>query len=206
MWNKGGRASPPLVLHWETPNPDVRISSADVQLPAIPPGKSVEAPVAFTVSDETREIVQLFARSGAIKLPLEIAAFPPASAATDFQIADGRALPVFQHAVKIQTLKLGEGNGDGRVNRGERIVVLLPDGDAFRAAELFTNDACADLRDRVSDVWSDYDHVGASAKYTVARISTGCAAGHAIRMLARELLPNKPNHRVRYVTVNAVVE
>ncbi|HLJ14782.1 MAG TPA: alpha/beta hydrolase-fold protein [Bryobacteraceae bacterium] len=205
VWNKGARASMPITLHWETPNPGIRIFTADVKLPAIQPGHSVAAPLEFTVADETREIVKAFGIAGSAKLPLEIPTFPPAPTTSDFQIADGRALTVFQHAIKKETLMLGEGNGNGQANAGERIAVLLPDGDAFRAAELFTNDACVDLTDRFSDVWSDYDHVGASSKYTLAKIRPDCPSGHELRMVARELLPDKPNHHVRYVAVEVPV-
>lgn len=205
VWNKGARQSKPIAIHWETPNPGIRINEADVKLPSIAPGKSAEIPLNFAVADNTREVVKFFAVMGTEKLPLVVPTFPPAGAAPDFQIADGRTLSVFQHAVKKETLKLGEGNGDGNAAAGERIAVLLPDGDAFRALELFTNDACVDLTGRVSDVWSDYDHVGASAKYTLAKIRPNCPAGHRIRMLGRELIPNKPNHKVHYAAIEITV-
>ena len=96
---------------------------------------------------------------------------------------------------------LGQGNGDGEANPGEKLAVLVPDGDAWRAAELFTNDECVDLRERVSDVWSDYDHVGASAKYSLAMIQPGCSAGHVVRMLGRVQWPHPPDHHVEYFTV-----
>ena len=76
-----------------------------------------------------------------------------------------------------------------------------PDGDAWRAAELFTNDSCVDMTQRVSDVWSDYDHVGASAKYSIPLIQPRCAAGHMIRMLARVQLPHAPDHGIEYATI-----
>jgi hypothetical protein len=205
VWNKGARGSKPMTIHWDTPNPGVRIADADVKLPTLAPGKSAEISLRFTVADKTREVVKLFAEAGGKKFPLVIPTFPPAAAAADFQIADGRTLTVFQHAVKKEALPLGEGNGDGQAGAGERIAVLFPDSGAFRAVELFTNDACVDLTDRVSDDWSDYDHVGASAKYSLAKIRSDCHPGHRIRMLARELLPDKPNHHVRYATVEIVV-
>src|SRR5579872_801057 len=98
-------------------------------------------------------------------------------------------------------LILGKGNGDGQANPGETLAILLPDGDAWRAAELFTNDSCVNLAERVSDAWSDYDHVGASAKYSLPVIQRGCLAGHIVRMLARVQLPHAPDHRVAYFTV-----
>src|SRR4029077_8867901 len=115
------------------------------------------------------------------------------------------SLPVYQRAVEKQELALGTGNGDGQANAGERIAVLLPDGDGYRAAELFTNDACVDLTRRVSDAWGGYDHVGATAKYSLPLIRNDCAQGHVIRMLARVQLPDKPNHKIRYAAIEVKV-
>jgi hypothetical protein len=199
--NKGDHISPAMQVHWETANPGVQLDTANATLPPLAPGKSVEAPLAFTVSDATREIVKVFAVAGNTRMPVEIPTFPPAENASDFRIADGVSLPVYQHAVQKQTLALGTGNGDGQANPGEQIAILLPDGDAYRAAELFTNDACVDLTKRVSDGWGRYDSVGASAKYSLPLIQSTCAPGHVIRMLARVQLPNKPNHTVRYAVV-----
>lgn len=120
---------------------------------------------------------------------------------TDFQIADHRAFQIFQHAIEKQTLTLGEGNGDGRANPGEQIAILFPDGDAYRAAELISQDPCVDLTTRISDNWATYDHVGASAKYTLAKISKSCPTNHVIKLHASVLFPNKPNHQLREFTI-----
>ena len=72
--------------------------------------------------------------------------------------------------------------------------MLLPDGEPFRAAELFTNDACVDNSVRLSDSWSDHE----SAKYSVARIRPECEPGHVVHLLARVVTPD---HRTRYATV-----
>ncbi len=143
--------------------------------------------------------------SGLVKRSLETVTFAPAPVSTDFQIADHRSLHVFQHAIHEQTMTLGKGNGDGKANPGEQIAILFPDGGAFRAAELFSEDECADLTTRVSDSWGDYDRVGASAKYTLAKISLACPAGHIIKMQARFVIPNKPNDKVREATIELQV-
>jgi hypothetical protein len=143
---------------------------------------------------------------GRTKLPVEIQTFPPAENASDFRIADGISLLVYQHAVQKQILTLGIGNGDGQANAGERIAILLPDGDAYRAAELFTNDPCVDLTKRVSDAWGEYDHVGASVKYSLPLIRSSCAPGHVIRMLARVQLPDRPNDKIRYTVITFKVQ
>jgi hypothetical protein len=72
---------------------------------------------------------------------------------------------------------LGNGNRDGQAT-GEKVVVSCP-MTTWRAAELFTNDECVDLRERVSDVWSDYDHVGASAKFSLAMTSVAARRSRA---------------------------
>ena len=114
---------------------------------------------------------------------------------TNFQIADHRAFEVFYHAIEKHSVALGEGNGDGKADHGEQIVILFPDGDAYRAAELFSADPCLDLTTRISDNWASYDYVGASAKFTVAKIN--CAPGRVVQLHARVLFPNKPNHQLR---------
>ena len=196
--NKGGGRLPTIPLQWESPNPQVKFAAAPARLFGLAPGESVAIPLSFTVADASRAIVQIVAVLGAARLPLEIPLFPPAEATKDFQIADGRALTVFQRAVQKGPLTLGEGNGDGYAAPGESFAVLLPDGDAYRAAELITSDACVDTSVRVSDTWVDYDHSGASVKYSLARIQPTCAPGTVIHMLARVVMPNAPNHQVRY--------
>ncbi len=61
--NKGGQATAAMRLRWETPNAGVRLNSTTAAIPPLPPGKSAEVPLAFTVQDPTREIVKLFAVS-----------------------------------------------------------------------------------------------------------------------------------------------
>jgi poly(3-hydroxybutyrate) depolymerase len=201
IWNKGAAATLPGTLGWETPNPGVVIATPTQTLPTIGSGKWAHAAVTFTVEDPKREVVKLYAVMGSLRLPLEIPTFPDAPPATDFRIADGRESTVFQQGVKRVTLTLGKGNGDGSANPGETLAILLPDGDAWRAAELFTQDGCVDLTKRVSDAWSGYDHAGASAKYSLPVIEPGCTPGHLVRMLARVQLPHEPDHRVAYYTV-----
>jgi hypothetical protein len=141
-----------------------------------------------------------------VRLPLEIPTFPPAPKASDFRIADGLSLPVYQQGETVQQLTLGTGNGDGHANAGERIAILLPEDNAYRAAELFTNDTCVDLTQHASDGWAGYDHVGASAKISLALLQGKCTLGHLVRALARVQLPDKPNHKIRYSVVEFEVK
>lgn len=201
FWNKGAASSRPATLRWSSPNPNVEFAPATAALPVLTPGQSADVPLTVVVKDPNRAIVKIFAAEGEHRLPLEIPLFPPASPLRDFLLADGRPVRVFQQAVEKTQLTMGEGNGDSKANPGERIAILIPEDDAYRAAELFTNDACVDNTLRVSDVWSSYDHVGASAKYSLPRVKPDCPPGHVIHALARVVLPDKPNHVVRYAAI-----
>jgi hypothetical protein len=140
---------------------------------------------------------------GATRLPLDIPLFPPAEPATDFLISDGHTVNLYRHAVERAEETLGEGNHDGHAAPGESFAVLLPGGPGgwMRPVELFTNDSCVDTATRVSDPWGDYDQAGASAKYTLATIRADCEPGHVVRALARVILPNAPEHRILYRTL-----
>jgi hypothetical protein len=205
VWNKGAAPASPAPLRWETPNANVVIATPLQGLPAIGAGKWANVALTFTVDDPEREVVKFHAVIGTSRLPLEIPTFPEAPAATNFRIADGREFTVYQEGIKRVPLTLGKGNGDGEANPGETLAILLPDGNGWRPAELFTNDACVEMAERVSDVWGDYDHVGASAKYSLPVIQPECASGHMVRMLARVQSPHAPDHRVEYFTVEFAV-
>ena len=189
-------------IRWETSNPSVSIAEPASKVAALAPGASGEAPLTFTVYDESREIVRVFAVAGGQRMPLDIHVFPPTLLSTDFRIADGKSYRIYQNAIELQDRPLGTGNGDGRASPGETIAILLPDGDGFRAAELLTADRCLDSSARESDSWSVYDHVGASAKYSLPSIRADCPPGRSARVLVRVQLPNKPNHRLRYAAID----
>jgi hypothetical protein len=142
---------------------------------------------------------------GGQRIPFDVRIYPIGEVATDFQIADAKPLRVYRHATQSQELALGRGNADGQANPGETIAILLPDGEGYRTAEVLTDDFCVDRSARESDSWSDYDHVGASAKYSLLAIRPNCAAGHVIHLLVRLQLPNQPNHRLRYAAIDVPV-
>src|SRR5947209_5080413 len=52
FWNKGAAMLPAQSVRWETPNPSVVILEPGAHLPALAPGASAEAPLAFNVLDE----------------------------------------------------------------------------------------------------------------------------------------------------------
>lgn len=201
FWNKGAAPMRPAALRWISPNPGVELAPTSAELSAIAPGAFLDLPLAITVRDPNRAFARIVAVQGDTKLPLDITLFPPTQPFPDFRIADGQPVKVFQHATEKAQITLGDGNGDGKASPGERIAILIPEDDAYRAAELFTNDVCIDNTLRAFDEWSTYDHVGASAKYSLPLIKPNCPPGHVVHVLARVLLPSKPNHVVRFAAI-----
>lgn len=201
FWNKGGAGSGTTLIQWQSPNPGVKFATPQGRLYALAPGESATLPVTFTVDDRERAVMKIFAVAGANRMAIEVPLFAAAEPLKDFQIADGRAVSVYQHATQKADVRFGEGNGDGHAAPGETFAVLLPDGGALRAAELFTNDACVENGMRGSDSWAEYDHSGASAKYSLPSIHLDCEPGHVVRMLAREAIPNGAETQMKYFTL-----
>jgi enterochelin esterase-like enzyme len=205
FWNKGVASSKPVTLKWITANPGVQYETPAAAVPAVEPGKYADVLLVFTVNDPKREIVKMHATGDGVRLPLEIQLFPDVPATPHFRIADGTNQPVFYKAVYKEQQALGNGNADGKASPGERIAVLLPEDEAWRGAEVFTNDACVERSTRLTDVWSSYDHVGASAKTQLLWIRDDCEPGHKVRLMARVVLPNKPLHIVRHAVLEFTV-
>ena len=205
LWNKGGARAATAVVKWETSNSGVKFTPATSPVFALKPGESADLNVAFTVADPSRAIVRIVGVLGADRLSFEVPLLPPAETATDFQIADGRTVTVFQHAMKHDDLVLGDGNKDGHAGPGETFAILLPEGDGFRAAELFSNDVCVDNTVRASDSWMDYDRSGASVHYSLPTILNTCQVGHRIHVLARILIPGASDYHYRYAALEIPV-
>jgi hypothetical protein len=79
--------------------------------------------------------------------------------------------------------------------------VLIPDGDALRAADLITNDSCLDSTIRGTDSWDEYDHSGASATFSVPSVRLDCEPGHVIHALARVQIPHGAGTHYQYWTL-----
>ncbi|HEV3197309.1 MAG TPA: alpha/beta hydrolase-fold protein [Bryobacteraceae bacterium] len=228
FWNKGAAPSATSTIQWESTNPLVKFEFPSSRLFGLKPGESAVLPVTFTVADNSRAMVKIYAvespeptppgartgrpaaRGGPAteppnRMPIDVPLFPPAESTLDFQIADGRAFKVYQHGVEISQVTYGEGNRDGHAAPGESFAVLLPEGEAMRAAELFTNDSCVGDSPRGDDSWNDYDHAGASVRYSLPTIRADCPPGHVIHVLARVWIPNAPNHGVRYAALEIPV-
>jgi hypothetical protein len=153
------------------------------------------------VNDPKREIVKMHANGEGVRLPLEMPLFPDVPVTPHYRIADGANQPVFYKAIYKEQQALGNGNADGKASPGERIAILLPEDEAWRGAEVFTNDSCVERSTRLSDPWGSYDHVGASAKTQLIWIREDCQPGHTVRLIARVVLPNKPLHIVRHAVI-----
>jgi hypothetical protein len=167
--NKGGARSAPETLTWESPTLGVRFEYASARLFGLAPGESVAIPMGFTLSGPARPSVRIFAVTPTSRIALDVPLFPLADPAADFQIADGKEVDGYPHA-------LGEGNRDGHASPGETVAILLPEAGAMRAAEVFTNDPCIDNTIRISD---------SGRKYSLPKVRSTCQPGHIVHLLAR---------------------
>lgn len=210
--NKGSLAASDIRVEAGTHNPGVSIERGPLTLAVLDAGRQAFAgrELRFTVSDPQREMVRFQIRlrdaSGvATEVPLFVPLFPDAPVLSGFRVLDGTTVPLWHHAIERTEQSLGTGNGDSVVNPGETIAIAVRDGDAFRAVELFSSDSCVNLDKRLSDPWSAYDHVGSSAKISLARIAKSCPEGHEIAFFARYWLPNKPEHVLKQGVVRVRV-
>jgi len=205
FWNKGGARAPTTTMQWESPNPGVKIQTPTSRLFGMEAGESAVVTVIFSVDDPARAVVKIVAAVGTSRFSFDVPLFPAAEWTTDFQIADGRTVNAWQHATRRDDITLGEGNGDGHAAPGESFAVLLRDGGALRAAELFTNDVCVDNHVRAIDSWTEYDQAGASARYSLPAITSACEPGHRVHALARVLIPDKPSPHYHYSAIEIPV-
>jgi hypothetical protein len=200
--NKGRARSGTANIKWESPNPGVKFEPASSRLFDLAPGESASLNLTVTEPDASRPILQMFAVDGAVRIPMEIPLFPAAAPVRNFHLADGQSIEIYQGAAKPEEVMLGDGNQDGQAAPGERFAVLIPEGEFFRAAEVFTNDPCVDTGMRAYDDWNDYDHAGVPAVYTIPAIRADCQPGHIVHLLARWLAPNAPDHQVRFAAID----
>jgi hypothetical protein len=204
LLNKGSGAATGVTGTLSSTNPGVRIGTSRVTWSRIAPGEILEVatPFVFQVEDATREVAKFELtleddRKQTWGFPFEVRLFPEVQLFENVQIADGRSLRVQTHGDQLEEKSLGIGNGDGVVNPGESIQILVKDQNEFRLTSLYTTDPWVNvsgLNIRYSDYWGNYDHVGGSAKYSMPTISAACPAGHEIVFFAEYWLPNAPEH------------
>jgi hypothetical protein len=118
----------------------------------------------------------------------------------NFEIADGKIFTVAKEGTNIETVMLGNGNGDGIANPGESIVILVNDQNKHWRTDLSFSDPYINpfgINIRKSDNWTPFDHVGASAKYDVPLISSDCPENHQIEFFVEYWLPEYPLHIIK---------
>ena len=118
----------------------------------------------------------------------------------DFEIADGKVFTVAKAGTDIETILLGTGNGDGVANPGESIILLVKDQGKYWRTLLSFSDKFINpfgVHTRVSDSWTSFDHVGASAKYSIPLIASDCPENHKVDFFAEYWLPNYPYHIIK---------
>ncbi len=118
----------------------------------------------------------------------------------DFQISDGKEVIVAGRGDSADTLVLGIGNGDGIVNPGETITILVKDGDKYRRTEILSADDFMNQKGenkRMSDYWGTYDHVGGSAKYSAAVVSSSGSENKTLSALVEYWMPDYPDHIIK---------
>lgn len=134
---------------------------------------------------------------GGVEHPLDLPLQQETSARTDVVVLDGARNQVWQKAVQATEMTFGAGNGDGIAQAGEQVVLGIRDGAALRLAEVVTAHPCVDISRRVSDPWGEYDHVGATAKYTIVQLAATCSDAGEIPLEFEYQLPNKPEHTLK---------
>jgi hypothetical protein len=126
----------------------------------------------------------------------------------DFVIADGKEFVVAEAGNDSITVFLGKGNGDGKANPGESVVILVNEKGRYFRTFLHTTDSFINpegIHIRESDNWTNHDHVGASAKYSVPVIASNCPENHSAKFFAEYWLPDYPYHIIKRGIINLKV-
>jgi len=200
--NAGPSRSATEAVHWSSPDPAVKFTPPSSRLFGLSPGEVAPLEVTVDGTDPGRTILRIVADLQGIRLPIDVPLFPSGVASAGaFEIADGRTLTAWRHANERAEMVFGDGNRDGQAAPGETFVILLPDGDALRPAEVFSNDACLNAGVRGSDSWDYYDHQLASMAFSVLSIPAACEPGHVVHVLARIVRPATGGYQTRYQAI-----
>jgi predicted alpha/beta superfamily hydrolase len=215
LLNKGAGGSGKLTAVLEPFKQSAVVKNKESVIENIKPGKVKVAPVEFTflVKDQVEmERLKLTIKDGNgnewtdfIDIPIKA----DSPEIKDFVIADGKEFEVAAAGDDTISVFLGKGNGDGIANPGESVVVLINDSGRLHRALLYTSDPFinpAGIHIRESDSWGSYDHVGASAKYSVPVINSEVPQGHNVKFFAEYWLPDYPDHIIKRGVINIGVE
>jgi len=118
----------------------------------------------------------------------------------NFEIADGKIFTVAKAGTDFETILLGSGNADGVANPGESIVILVKDQNKYWRTHLSFSDKYINpfgVNTRMSDSWTSFDHVGASAKYSIPLIASDCPENRKVEFFAEYWLPEYPYHIIK---------
>lgn len=213
--NKGSATSGKIKVTVTPFRNNVRMLSANLVSEELKPNEAGESSSAFvfrTLSDTT--VVERFkltisdADSRKWTEYIEIPVFPRLNELKNFEIADGRRVIVSARGNEIDTLILGAGNGDGIINPGESIVILVRDGNSLHRTEVLVHDRELNSKGeniRHSDYWGAYDHVGGSAKYSELVVSSKLPAGSRLTNVVEYWIGNTPDHIIKQGIVNFTV-
>ena len=207
--NKGEAAATGVGIELQATRNTVEIISGKAAFGKIAPGKTATSttPLTFHVKSDTTEIVQfrivLQDDTGrkwteTVEIPIR----PDSPELPNVLIADGREVEFTEEGINKVSRMLGVGNGDGRANPGESIVILVK-GEAdslFRRCSLYSADKYVNpfgVNERNSDYWGRYDHVGGSPKVSVPLISSDCPDNHTVKFSAEYWLPDNPIHIIK---------
>jgi hypothetical protein len=193
--NKG--AAPAQGIHGTVTSnsPGVRVRSGRFSISRLLAGAAAETEdITIELDPQEREMVQLSVVLKGLAYPLEFPVYPKRDVTLAPVILDGQKATVWERAIHRVETVLGSGNGDGKAQPGEQIVLAVPDGEAMRPVEVLAADPCIDTSERVSDPWGGYDNVGATAKFTVLQLSSTCSTEGQVSVFVQHQLPSKPEH------------
>lgn len=135
----------------------------------------------------------------------------PVDEINNFVIADGREMTVVEAAVKSFTGIVGAGNGDGIVNPGETVAILVKDGDKYLRTNAYTlhphiNPNKTNIQ--VSDSWQSYDHIGGAFNYTMPIISSKATPGERIGFYIEYWMPGDSSgeHIIKKGRINVEIK
>ncbi len=215
--NKGNADSGRITATVTANNPVATVHKSETAFGGMAAGKRRQAssPVSFSVEKENVDAVSLhvtFSGPGGLqwKDDIVVTIRPDAAVFKEILIADGKEFTVAKAGTTHVSIFLGNGNGDGRANPGESIVVLVKDkvNNVLRRLGLHSSDSYADpggMKRRISDYWGRYDHVGGSEKPSELLIASDCPEGHVIDCFADYWLPDYPEHHIVSGTVQIPV-
>ncbi len=124
-------------------------------------------------------------------------------------VADGKMLTVVSEAVDSVTEMIGVGNGDGIPNPGESIVILIKNQGKLYRTSAFTSSQYVNPNGiylQTSDSWQNYEHIGASTKFTTPVIASDCPDGEELDFWLEYWVPNLPEHIIKRGTASIRVE